>query len=273
MTLPSVPQERRIRPRSRAAAVVRLARSAAGSFDCAVGDELECEHRPEAAHVSDLSDAGRELVELRADVGAELLCASTEVVRGDLVQDGQRGRAGDRIAAERSSEPSRVRRVHHLGAARHRGEREPAAERLAGDEQVRLGPVVLDRPDRPRTPDARLHLVVHVEDAALAAELGEAPREVAGHVDEAAFALHRLEDDAGDLVRVEQLGHGFDRRRSTKRRGTGRAPARDEPPERTARTPSCTSPCASSSSSAESARGMRSRRRRRRACRSLRARS
>jgi hypothetical protein len=41
---------------------------------------------------------------------------------------------------------------------------QPAAERLAGDEQVRLDRVVLDRPDRAGASAARLHLVVDVED-------------------------------------------------------------------------------------------------------------
>ncbi len=56
--------------------------------------------------------------------------------------------------------------------------------------------VVLDRPHLPRPPDAGLHLVVDVEDAVLAAELGQAPQVVGGHRQEAALTLDGLEHDA-----------------------------------------------------------------------------
>ena len=168
-------------------------------------------------------------------------------------------------AAQATGLPPNVRRARP-GAARPSPRRGRSPRRAGARRRAtcprRAGParsVVLDRPDRPRTPDARLHLVVHIENAALPAQLGEAPREVARHLDEAAFALHRLEDDAGDLVRIEQLGHGFDRRvrrnaavRVRRRRAINLRSERAE-------APSCTSPCASSSSSAESAHGMRSR--------------
>ena len=137
-------------------------------------------------------------------------CARNSSV-ADLVENGERGGAGDRVAAERPAEAPGVRRVHHLGPAGDRGQRQPASERLAGHEQVRLGLVVLDRPDRPRPTDPGLHLVVHVQDAVLSAQLGEPAREVGGHVDEAALALDRLEHDAGDLVPVDQRGEGVER--------------------------------------------------------------
>ncbi len=63
--------------------------------------------------------------------------------------------------------------------------------------------VVLDRPDRPGAADSGLHLVVDVEDAVLVAELLQAPGEVGRHDDEPALALHGLEDDAGDRLRVD----------------------------------------------------------------------
>ena len=63
-----------------------------------------------------------------------------------------------------------MRRVHQLSAARDRREREAAAERLAGDEQVGLDVVALDRPDGAGAAAAGLHLVVHIDDAVRVAE-------------------------------------------------------------------------------------------------------
>ena len=63
--------------------------------------------------------------------------------------------------------------------------------------------VVLDRPHLPRAPDARLHLVVDVEDPVLAAQLREAQQVVGRHRQEAALTLDGLEHDAGDGGRVD----------------------------------------------------------------------
>ena len=62
---------------------------------------------------------------------------------------------------------------------------------------------MLDRPHLPGAADPGLHLVVHVEDPVLAAELEEPSEEVRRHRDEAALALHGLEDDAGDALRID----------------------------------------------------------------------
>ncbi len=80
----------------------------------------------------------------------------------------------------------------------------PPPSDLPGDEQVRLGAVVLDRPDRAGAADSRLHLVVDVERSVLAAELEQPGGEVLGQRDEPAFALHGLDDDAPDLVLGEE---------------------------------------------------------------------
>ena len=78
-------------------------------------------------------------------------------------------------------------------------EREPAADRLARDDEIRLDAVVVvDRPHLARATDPGLHLVVDVQDPVRAAELLETEEVVARHGDEPALALHRLEHDAGD---------------------------------------------------------------------------
>ena len=59
--------------------------------------------------------------------------------------DGERGGAGERVAAVRAAEPADVRRVHHLGAAGHRGQRQPAGDALGGDDQVGHDALVVAR--------------------------------------------------------------------------------------------------------------------------------
>src|SRR5262249_25389614 len=81
----------------------------------AVGDELEGEHRAEAAHLADLVDAARDLVQPRAQVVAELLGVRAELVLGDLVEHRYGRRAGNRVSAERSAEAAGLGSVHDLG--------------------------------------------------------------------------------------------------------------------------------------------------------------
>ena len=123
-----------------------------------------------------------------------------------------------------------MHRVHQLGTSGHGCERQAAAERLAGDDQVRLDAVALDRPHRAGTPAAGLNLVVDVEDPVRVAELAQGMDELRRHRDEAAFALYRLEDDARDLARVDILLeeqpealHGVLGRDAPVRIGRGRA--------------------------------------------------
>ena len=152
-------------------------------------------------------------------------------------------RAGDRVAAEGAAEPARVDRVHDRRRPGDRRQRQPAAERLAGHEQVGLRVVVLDRPHRPGAADAGLDLVVDPQDPVAVAQLAQTSGEVRGHRDEAALALDRLEDHRGDGRRVdvgeEQLLERRDRVVGRHRRGTGTARACGRPRARTARSPSC----------------------------------
>ena len=125
--------------------------------------------------------------------------------RSELLEHGERGRAGDGIAAERAAQPAHVDRVHQLGATRHAREREPAAERLPRDEQVRFYAELLDRPDRAGAAAAGLHFVVDVHDPVLVADPAQRLHELRRHRDEAALALHRLEHDARHVRRVDVL--------------------------------------------------------------------
>ena len=83
------------------------------------------------------------------------------------------------------------------------GQRQPAAQRLARDEQVGLRVVVLDRPHRPGAADAGLDLVVDPQDPVAVAQLAQLGREVGRHRDEAALALDGLEDHGRDGARID----------------------------------------------------------------------
>jgi hypothetical protein len=102
--------------------------------------------------------------------------------------------------------------VHELGPTRHRGEREPAAERLAPHDEVGLDAVhLIDREHRAGAAHARLHLVVDVDHAVLPADLDQALDEARRGGQEAALALHGLVDDRSHRLGVdlalEQLAH------------------------------------------------------------------
>ena len=194
MTLPYSPQERSSRPCSRAAVVTAFETSPRGLR------ELEREHRAEPAHLADRLVPGGELVEPRPQQRRDLLGALAEARLGELVEHRARRRARDRVAAEGAAEPARVRRVHQLRLAGHGRERQAAAERLAGDDQVGLDARVLDRPDGAGAPAAGLHLVGDVDDPVPLAELLQRADELGRHRDEPALALHRLEHEAGDRV-------------------------------------------------------------------------
>ena len=170
MTFPYRPHERSTRPRSNGRGDGGLARSRPLL-------ELEREHRAEP-RTSPMS-AWREamLVEARAKRLAELVArrarnSSSETVSSTTT----RRRARERISAERAAEAAGRHRVHDLGTAGHARERKAAADRLAGDEQVRLDAVVvLDRPHAPGAADAGLHLVVDVQDPVGATAPAAAP--------------------------------------------------------------------------------------------------
>ena len=82
----------------------------------------------------------------------------------------------------------------------HARERQPARDRLGDRHQVRLDAVVLHREELARAAEAGLHLVGDQDDPVLVADPAEAVDELGRSDDEAALALHRLEDDRGDLL-------------------------------------------------------------------------
>src|SRR5262249_12269278 len=126
--------------------------------------KLEREHRPDAAHLTSLATVCCKVLEALADRRADRFPARTELRSAHLFEYRYRRSTRDGSSTERAAEAARRHRVHQLRASRHACERQAAAERLPGDEEVGLDAVVLDRPHGPGPADARLDLVVDVED-------------------------------------------------------------------------------------------------------------
>ena len=96
-----------------------------------------------------------------------------------------------------------MHRVHHLRPPGDAGEGEATAERLPGHDEIRLDPVMLDRPDGAGATYAGLHLVVDIEDAVRRKQLLQPTGEVEGHWNEATLSLHGLEHRAGNRFGID----------------------------------------------------------------------
>src|SRR2546421_2220177 len=116
--------------------------------------EPEREHRAPPAHLPDDRTAGGAPGQPPGQARRDLLGALAEARSGQLVEHRRGGGARDGIAAEGAPETARMNCVHDGALAGDRGERQPAAERLAADDEIGLDVEALDRPDgaRPAAP-------------------------------------------------------------------------------------------------------------------------
>src|SRR6185312_8533276 len=64
-----------------------------GRLRLSILDELDRQHRPQSANLSDRLDAARDCLEAGPDARAELICAPAKLLARDLVEHGQRRRA------------------------------------------------------------------------------------------------------------------------------------------------------------------------------------
>ena len=171
-----------------------------GPLRVSVEDELERDHRAEAAHVADGREALLPGAHATAHRFAYRLRTLAEALVVDHVEDGERGRLGDRIADERPADGALVRGVEDLRLAEHRREWQPGRDRLRERHHVRLDPVVLDREELAGTREAGLHLVHDQHDPVLVADAAQPLHECLRRRHEPAFAELGLHDDRGDLV-------------------------------------------------------------------------
>ena len=139
--------------------------------------ELDAEHRALAAHLADDRRIARPSRRCAPSSACSTRCASAS--RSSLLdhvehREGRRG--GDRVAAEGAADAAGLDRIHDLGAAGDRREREAARDALGARDQVGHDAVVLDRVPGAGAADAGLDLVGDEDDAVLGAELARAAR-------------------------------------------------------------------------------------------------
>ena len=165
--------------------------------------ELDAEHGALAAHLADDGVALRPVADPGQQGPLDALRLGEQVVALDDLEDGERRRGRDRVAAEGAADAAGLHGIHDLGAAGDGGEREAARDALRARDEVGHDAVVLDRVPGAGAGDAGLDLVGDEHDAVLGAELLDR-REVAGRRDDdAAVALDRLDEERGDLARAD----------------------------------------------------------------------
>ena len=190
-------------------AAIALTAAAFGSFvvDAVPGcDELDREHGADPAHVAD--DVVL-LLQRRAGPACRALsmrrALGEQVVALDLLEHGDRGGGGDRVAAEGAAEAAGLRRIHDLGAAGDGGEGETARDALRAQHEVGHEPEVLARVVRAGAGHAALDLVGDEDDAVRRAPLLQRGQVAVGGNHEAALALDGLDDEAGEVGGADDL--------------------------------------------------------------------
>ena len=171
-------------------------------------DQLDRDHEAEPARVADrrvaareTAQAGEELVAARAGVGHESLVL-------DDVERGVGGGARHDVAAVRAAVRARLPGRHHLRPCQDPRQRQPRRDALGHDQDVRLDAPVLDREHLAGPPEPGLDLVGDEQDAVLAGDLAEPGQEPRRRDDVPALPEHRLDDDGGHPVRVDELVEG-----------------------------------------------------------------
>ena len=215
----------RIRPCCSACSTTREAISGAGSF--VAGSRTNSipiiDPRPRTSPICGTARSASPGV---AAGLADRARAAAQVQALDLIEHGERGLAGNRVADVRAADGRVARRVHDRGPAEHAREREAAGDRLGDADQVGLDARLLDREERAGAAEARS------APRRRSARSRTRRRSRAGRACRRACAgtkppspCMRLDDDGGDGLRrdardqrlaqvVERLGRGVARARA-----------------------------------------------------------
>ena len=135
--------------------------------------------------------------------GAKCIGAVAELFLLDDVEHGMRRGDADRATAIGAAKAAGAGRVHDLGAAGDGRQREAAGKALGHGGQIGRHLMVVHGEHLAGAGKAGLHLVGDQQDAVLVADLAQRRHEIARRLVEAALALHRLEDDRGNAVRID----------------------------------------------------------------------
>ena len=170
IALPSTPALSSSRPRCIDASITACASCRRRLLRHAVLDELDREHRAEAANVADRGEALLPGEHPRPHRLADLDGALVQVLLLDHVEHGERGRLGDGVADVGAADGAVVRCVEDLRLPEHARERQPGGDRLRDRDDVGLDAGVLDREELARPGEAGLDLVGDQADAVLVAD-------------------------------------------------------------------------------------------------------
>ncbi|SVK46432.1 Uncharacterised protein [Acinetobacter baumannii] len=114
-----------------------------------------------------------------------------------------RGGHRQRVTGIGAAQPARRRRIHHLGAARHRRQRHSARQAFRHSDQIGLNAVVLHGEQLAGTGEAGLHFVGDQQDAVLVAQRAQRLHEIGRRHVETALALHRLQHNGRHLLGID----------------------------------------------------------------------
>src|SRR5204862_803611 len=114
-----------------------------------------------------------------------------------------------RVADVGAPDAARRGLVHDLGPAHHRCDGHAAAERLRPCADIRDHTELLERAPRAGTAEATLDLVQDQQYPVLVAESAQPFQVSSGHDVEAAFTLHRLDDDGGQVLGSNEIVREF----------------------------------------------------------------
>src|SRR6202453_1172398 len=109
------------------------------------------------------------------------------------------------LPPNRAAQATAVRRVHDLGPAGHRRQRQSAGDTFGGADQVGLDALVLAGEHRSGPGKPGHHLVGDEHNVVLMAPIEQRRQEPLGRNDEAAFALDGLDDDGGQIFGADLL--------------------------------------------------------------------
>src|SRR5947208_3669997 len=115
----------------------------------------------------------------------------------------ERGGDRDRATGICAAQPAGRSRVHDACPSRDGRQRKTAGQTLRRHDDVRVDAVMLHREELPGAAEAALNLVGDQQDAVLVANLAQPAHELRRGDIETALALHRLDHDGRDALRVD----------------------------------------------------------------------
>ena len=168
----------------------------------AVFEQLDRDHRAQGTHFADHRVLGLDGLEASHQALAHGLAAVQQVLFFEHFHHRQGCCAGNRATGIGAAQAAWGDGVHVLGLAAHTGQRETARDGFGEGGQVGGNAHLFHGEEGTGTAGTGLHFVGDQQDAVLVAQFAQALHEGFRRDVEAALALHRLDDDGGDITRL-----------------------------------------------------------------------